>query len=173
MLKIPKSECPDPNHGQTLKIPWYFLNDIYMVTHCWIVHGKTIRRSFVRTWTGESTELGMYVRSSRTRVIFVSFFGDDIKMAGKKYNMAPRWKHNEKMWILTNPHRFLTMCTWDVLSVDANRMKQLLNNTRRCVNHVFLLEQRKNYRDGKTSSANCSVVRRHGGTCSKMRHAIV
>ena len=47
------------------------------------------------------------------------------------------------MWILTNPHHFLTMYTWDVLSVNANQMKQLSNNIRRCLNHVFLLEQLK------------------------------
>ena len=31
----------------------------------------------------------------------------------------------------------------DALSVNANRMKQLLNRITRCLNHVFLLEQRK------------------------------
>ena len=30
------------------------------------------------------------------------------------------------MWILTNPHYFLTMSTWDVLGVNANRMKIFL-----------------------------------------------
>ena len=34
--------------------------------------GKTIRRGFIRTWTGENTELGMYVRSSKTGVVSVS-----------------------------------------------------------------------------------------------------
>ena len=33
--------------------------------------------------------------------------------------------------------------------MNANRMIQLLNNQRRCLNHVFLLEQLKNYQDGK------------------------
>ena len=45
------------------------------------------------------------------------------------------------MWILTNPHHFLTLYTWDVLRVNANRMKQLSNIFQRCLNHVFLLEQ--------------------------------
>ena len=53
------------------------------------------------------------------------------------------------MWILTNLPPSLTMCTWDALSVDANRMKQLLKNITRCLNHVCLLEQLKNYQDGK------------------------
>ena len=52
------------------------------------------------------------------------------------------------MWILRNPRHFLTMYTWDVLNVNANRMKSL-NKKRRCLNHVFLLEQLKNYRGVK------------------------
>ena len=46
--------------------------------------GKTIPRSFIRTWMGESTELGMYVRSSEAV---------DIKNGWqKKQNLAPLWK---------------------------------------------------------------------------------
>ena len=41
------------------------------------------------------------------------------------------------MWTLTNTHHFLTMCTLDAPSVNANRMTQSLNSTRRCLNHVF------------------------------------
>ena len=37
------------------------------------------------------------------------------------------------------------MCIWDVLNVNANRMKSLLRNIRRCSNHIFLLEQLENY----------------------------
>ena len=29
---------------------------------------------------------------------------------------------DEHRWILTNPHHFLTMCTWYVLSVNAKQM---------------------------------------------------
>ena len=45
------------------------------------------------------------------------------------------------------------MYTWDVLSVNANRMKQLLNNFRSCLNNVFMLEQQKTHRDGKKPQA--------------------
>ena len=80
---------------------------------------------------GESTELGMQIRSSETRVILV--YLDDIKMAGKKQNVAPLWKSMMKNVTLTNRHHFLTMYTWDVLSVNANRMKQSLNSDRKNV----------------------------------------
>ena len=31
--------------------------------------GETLRRNLIRTWVGVSSELGMFVRSSETRVI--------------------------------------------------------------------------------------------------------
>ena len=43
----------------------------------------------------------------------------------------------------------MTMCTWDALSVNANRMKRSLKSTHGCLSHVFQLEQRKKYRDDK------------------------
>ena len=56
---------------------------------------------------------------------------------------------DEKTWILTNLHHFLTTCIWDALSGHANQMRPSLNSTQKWSNHVFLLEQQSNYRDGK------------------------
>ena len=42
---------------------------------CRIAVGETIRRSFIGTWMGGNSELGMYVRSSKTRVLSVSICG--------------------------------------------------------------------------------------------------
>ena len=53
------------------------------------------------------------------------------------------------MWTLTNPLHFLITKTWDALNLNANRMKQLSENKRRCLNHVCLLEQQRNHQDGK------------------------
>ena len=56
--------------------------------------GKTFRRSVIRTWIGEGTKLGMYVR------YFLSENADDIKMAVKKQNMDPMCvaKFMDKNW---------------------------------------------------------------------------
>ena len=48
-----------------------------------------------------------------------------------------------------NPHHFLTMYIWDVLDVNANRMKSLLNRKQRCLNQACLLEQLTSYQGGK------------------------
>ena len=79
----------------------------------------------------KGTELGMSF-VYRKQELYV----DDIKMAGKTKNWL-------STLILMNPHHFLTMYIWDAINVNANRMKLLLRNIQRCVNHVFLLEQLK------------------------------
>ena len=56
----------------------------------WISMGKTIRNTF-GIWMGESPELGMYVRTSGTRIISVSMWRTS-KMAGKKQKVTPTWK---------------------------------------------------------------------------------
>ena len=48
-----------------------------------------------------------------------------------------------------NPHHFLITYIWDVLNVNANRMKSLLRNVQTSLNHVFLLEQLKSYQGKK------------------------
>ena len=44
-----------------------------------------------------------------------------------------------------NPLHFLIMYIWDVLNVNAKRMKSSLNSIQRCLIHVVLLQQQKNY----------------------------
>ena len=79
----------------------------------------------------------MHVRSSETGVILVSMCG----LHQHGWKEAEHGSHveeiDEKMRMLTNPHHFLTMSIWDVLSVCANRMKQLLNSMRTCLSHEF------------------------------------
>ena len=75
--------------------------------------------------------------------------------------MTSTWLERSRIWlpcerirwqtlILTNQLHFMTVNIWDVVNVNANRMKLFLRNFQRCVNHVFLLEQLKNYQGGKS-----------------------
>ena len=62
----------------------------------------------------------------------------------------------------------LTTDIWDVLNVNANRMKLLLRENQRCLNHVSLLEQLKNYQVAKTSRKDGCVahdMERHARKC--------
>ena len=108
--------------------------------------GKTIRGSFIGTSVGKKSRLWECLCVHRKQYV------DDIKMTGKKQNMAPMWKKlMKKRWSgRTNIISFLTVNIWDVLNVNANRTISPLTEMQRCLNHVFLLEQLKNYRGGKS-----------------------
>ena len=83
LLKIPKSECPDVwirlPRQQIMEKHWRYRGTSSTKLERSSISrsalGKTVRRSFDRTWTGESSELGMYVRSSETMVISVGICG--------------------------------------------------------------------------------------------------
>ena len=83
LLKIPKSECPDVwirlPRQQIMEKHWRSRGTSSTKLERSSISrsalGKTVRRSFDRTWTGESSELGMYVRSSETMVISVGICG--------------------------------------------------------------------------------------------------
>ena len=51
------------------------------------------------------------------------------------------------------------MYMWDVLDVNANRMKSLLSSAKKCLNKVFLVEQLKNYQGGENTSRKDGCVR--------------
>ena len=114
LLTIPKSECPDvwillPRHKWPIScgkiISW---TKFVRSTISRIAMGMTIRRSFFRTWMGENSDLGMHVRSSETSDISVSICGwDDIKMTGKKQNVAPMWKKLMENVDIDEPTSFL------------------------------------------------------------------
>ena len=100
----------------------------------------------------------------RKQRFFLSVYVDDIKMTGRKQNMALHGNSS----ILENQHPFLTTCTWDALNVNASRMKVLLKSAEKCSNHEVLLQQLKITRMGKTSRNNCRAVVRYGGSCEKV-----
>ena len=58
----------------------------------WSVMRETIRRSFNRTWMGEKFRIGNVCSFNRKTRLFLSIHVDDMKMAGKKDNIAPMWK---------------------------------------------------------------------------------
>ena len=86
LLKIPKTECPDvwtrlprnrwPKSWESIEDPVVPLErNLYGHPLAGLLWEKTVRRSFIRTWMGESSELGMCVLSAKTRVISVSLCG--------------------------------------------------------------------------------------------------
>ena len=69
-----------------------------------------------------------------------------------------------------NQRHFLITCTWDALNVNASQTKILWNSAKIGSNHVFLLEQLKNYQDRtKHHCKKNSMVPWHGRACREMR----
>ena len=85
LLNIPKSECPDvwirlhdtsgPNYGQTLKTQWFFPNKVCTDIHLQASCGQDSSKKLYWDLDGKSTELGISVCSSKTRIILVGFRG--------------------------------------------------------------------------------------------------
>ena len=114
------------------------------------VVAKTVRRSSIGTWMGKSTELGMSFFHRKQRLFF-SVYVNDIKMAGTKQKHGSHVEEIDEKSGSWRTHiiSWSRKQFWDVLNVNANRMKLLLRNIQRCLNHALLLEQLKSYQGGK------------------------
>ena len=139
LLKSPKSECPDvwirvarhkcQNQGTKIEDPVVPLERNFSWSSISrIAVGKTIRRTFIGTWVGENSELGMYVLSSETKVIVLSVYVDDNKIAGRKRNRALMWKKLMKNVNLDEPTSFLDHaclgCTQRECKSNENTIKE-------------------------------------------------
>ena len=71
------------------------------------IMGKAIWEYPIETWLGENSKLGMSLYSSWKRIIILSVYVDDIKLAGKKQNLDPMWKVLNKEVDLGKPTSFL------------------------------------------------------------------
>ena len=92
LLRIPKSECPyiymfifidgyvfhgtsGQNLGHTMKIQWFLLNEICSDTHLLASCGRDISKKYHWDLDGKSTELGVSVCSSETKIVLVGTRG--------------------------------------------------------------------------------------------------
>ena len=63
-------------------------------------------------------------------------------------------RNRGKTLTLRSQHHFLITFTLDAPNENANQTRKLLDNTTRCLNPVFLLEQLRNYQDGTNLAQN-------------------
>ena len=153
-------ETGGPNHGQTLKIWWSSRTKFVRTPTCKPFVGKTIwGSSYIGTWMVKSTELGMYVCSSETRIALVGIrgwqkngrkeaeYGSHVEEIGE---IGRSWKTNIISW----PRTCGMHSTW----MHTEREK--------CSNHGFLLNWLKIARVGETARTNCCVVLRHATNAS-------
>ena len=101
---------------------------------------RQFKVALFRTWMGENSRIGNVCSFIGNKGYFCQDMRKTSKWLGRSRIWVPCGRHWWNMWILTNPHHLWTMCTWNALSLNANRMKQSLNRKRTCSNYVFLLE---------------------------------
>ena len=146
LLRIPKPECPDtfafhdtngPNPGHTLKIQRYFLNGICTDTHLRYFFWKDSSRKFCWSLVGKKYRIGnVYLFIENKGYSYVYTW------------MTAKWLERNRIWLPCERNWWTTWILithfiswprffWDGFNVNANRTKSLLNNTEKCLNHVF------------------------------------
>ena len=135
------------NHGPTLKIQWFLLNETFY-GHLLVSCGKCTRK-FWWNLDGKKCRIGNV------------FLFDNKDYSYRKTWVTSKWLEWSRNWhpcgrnwgsmlILMNLLHFLITYIWDALNVNISRTISLLMNTEKCSNHEFLL---------------------HGRTCSKIELA--
>ena len=119
--------------GQQLKTPWYFLNETCTVIHLLGYCGKDSSRKFCWSLDGKKCWTGNVCSFIGNKGYFCQYRWMTCEWLERSNTWLLCGRNVWNMWILANPHHFLTMCTWDALSVNANRMKQSLDSVRRCL----------------------------------------
>ena len=157
LLRKPKSECPDtwirlprdewPRSWTNMVVP--LERNVYGHLLSGLLWERAVWRSSVQTWMGWSTELGNVFSFIENKDTSCQKMWMTSKYLERSRIRLPRGRNWWWMLIRMNQHHSLTSCIWDVLNVNANRIESLLSSTKRCLNHVYLLEQLKSYQGGE------------------------
>ena len=103
LLTIPKSECPDtwirlrrhkwPKSWSSMEDPVVLLErNLYGHPLAGLLWETQIEKNPITTRLGEGFQFGMLIFVHLEKVLFLSVYVDDIKLAGKKQNIDPMWK---------------------------------------------------------------------------------
>ena len=175
-----KSECPDvwirlPKHKWPKS--WEYIEDLAVPLERNLYGHPLAGLLWERQFETALMELGWEKVPSwgclfvhRTQKLFLSIYVDDIKMAGKRQNLAPLWKKLMKYVDIEEPTSFLDHVCSGYTQRECKTKREIIGQYN---NPVFLLEQLKITRVGQTSRKNFSVVPRHGRTCSKKRGTVL
>ena len=146
LLRIPKPECPDtwirlPRHkwpkSWSSIDQWYLLNGICTDTHLRYFFGKDSSRKFCWSLVGKKYRIGNVYLFIENKDYSYVYTWMTAKWLERNRIWLPCERNWWTTWILFSPLHFLTTYIWDALDVNANRTKSFLNNTEKCLNHVF------------------------------------
>ena len=161
------------NHGPVWKTQSFLSKGVYTDTHLLVTCGKGDSRKFLRNLDGKSFKLGMYVRSSETRIISVSIRGWH-KNGCKEAEYGSHVEEKCETCWSWRTH----IVSWSrVFGMHSTWMQTEWNYYWRIFKGVWIMyfcwSNWKITRVGETSRKDGRVVLRHGGALSKMRWAIL
>ena len=184
LLKIPKSECPDvwirlPKHKWPKS--WEYIEDPVVPLERNLYGHPLAGLLWERQFEKALMELGwekvtnwecLFVQ--RKQWLLLSVHVDDIKMAGKKQNLAPMWKKLMKDVDIEEPVSFLDHVYLGCTQQECKPNEKIISQYNKMFeSRIFCWSNREITRMGQTSRENFSVVLRHGRTGSKMRGAVL
>ena len=111
------------NHSQTLKIQWFFFCEICTDTHLQASCGKDNLRTFCWDLDGRKYRTGNVYLCIVSKVYSCQLTWMISKWLERSTISIPRWRNWWNTLIWENLHRFLIMCTWVALNVNANPRK--------------------------------------------------
>ena len=143
------------------KILLFLLNETYTDTHSQDSCGKESLKKHWWKLVGKMNQIGNANWFIEKQKLFFSVFVDDIKMAGKKQNLALMWKKLMKDVDIEDPTTFLDHFIQDAFEGNANQTRKSLNNTQKVRVTYFSRSNWKITRMGqpraKTSAWSCDM----------------
>ena len=103
--------------------------DMHLLDSC----GKSSSRKFTGTWIGKKVPNWECLFVHRKQGLFLSKNVDDIKMVGKKQNMAPMWKKLMMNVDLDEPTTSLDRVIWVALNVKHDCVSVVLGRRQKCM----------------------------------------
>ena len=148
--KLCKHTCP--HNDRASKTQRFLLNETCVDTHLQSSQGKDNLRKFCWDEDGEKVPLWECLFVHRKQGLFLSVYVDDIKMTGKKQNVAPMWKKWMELVDLDGPTSVLDHVCWGCTQRECKPNEAIIDQCRENVRITsFCYAQLKNNQDGKTS----------------------
>ena len=154
------------NHVRKLKTQSYVLNEICTAIHWRDCCGKENSSKLHQNMAGRIFRTGSVCSFIVNKA--GQFLCDDIKMAGKKQNVAPMWKRVMKNVDIDEPTSYLNHVYLGCTQRECKPNQTIIEQYTKMFESRVFGEQQKITGMAKTSHTNRSVVKRHGRTCSKM-----
>ena len=128
-------------HWRTSGHTWWKL---VRTSACWSLMGEKNLKTVYYSSDGKKCTIGNVYVFIGNKDHFYRYMWTTSKWLERGRIWVPCGRNWSRTWIWMKQHHFLITCIWDVLNVNANQTKKVLTNSRRCSNHVYLLEQLKN-----------------------------